>query len=193
MVQEANQRVRNDMQNLLPELHYRAIQTIRYVQRDNFLTNGEWKLEGFLKFFWLQDNSQKEVRDFVSQHAEEFTVLCPDGLCPPRWKQLHNEYRARFEYHFNVFFLFDEERANFVEYCRQLHAFSSAAPDGADLSRILLDGREFQGLRGIRASDFRSFFIALIASEDFERFQRMMFNAALRQRAGAGQAAGLTT
>eukprot|EP00420_Gonyaulax_spinifera_P031659 CAMPEP_0197881962 /NCGR_PEP_ID=MMETSP1439-20131203/9272_1 /TAXON_ID=66791 /ORGANISM="Gonyaulax spinifera, Strain CCMP409" /LENGTH=219 /DNA_ID=CAMNT_0043501599 /DNA_START=47 /DNA_END=706 /DNA_ORIENTATION=+ len=152
------------------------------------------KLEFFLNGFCHEETFQKEVQDFVSQHAAEFSVLCPDGSCPLRWTQLHNDYRKLFDDQVNgMIFLSDMEKAEFVEYCRQLHAASSSAPDDAELPDILPDDPECPNCRGIRASEFRSFFSALSASEDFECFQRIMFDAAMKQAVGAGQEAGPTT
>jgi len=135
------------------------------------------KLAPFVNGF-LEPDFQREVKDFVVQHAPGFAVACPDGSYPLSWTELHKEYQQLFERQFNS--VIQEEgfsRQDFHDYCSELQqaAKSLSAEDS------------LPGFPGIRVKEFQEFLQASTASQDFDRFLIVMSDAYLAAPAEVSQ------
>lgn len=152
------------------------------------------KLEFFIQVF-EKGKFQDDVRTFVRRHAVDFQVVCPDGSYPLIWTEFHKEYRQMFERQIDAaVWLSDLRNEEFMESCRRMHEASKGLPDAAELPDIMPDDPQMQDpkieTRPIRAGEFRKFFDALSASEDFYHFLRVMFDDVIRWRQECCSAAG---
>eukprot|EP00747_Dinoflagellata_sp_TGD_P210593 gnl/TRDRNA2_/TRDRNA2_83853_c0_seq1.p1 gnl/TRDRNA2_/TRDRNA2_83853_c0~~gnl/TRDRNA2_/TRDRNA2_83853_c0_seq1.p1 ORF type:complete len:282 (+),score=52.18 gnl/TRDRNA2_/TRDRNA2_83853_c0_seq1:66-848(+) len=143
------------------------------------------KLEFFIRGF-QESSFQEDVDEFVKAHAASFTVAHPDGSYPLEWTELHKQYKVLFDHQLDAMvWISDIQKGEFIEYCRRLHEVAAGCPDDAELPDVFPDDPECPNCRDIRASEFCSFLSALTASEDFDRFLRVMFDAVITQRSTA--------
>eukprot|EP00933_Yihiella_yeosuensis_P083875 TRINITY_DN98169_c0_g1_i1.p1 TRINITY_DN98169_c0_g1~~TRINITY_DN98169_c0_g1_i1.p1 ORF type:complete len:245 (+),score=66.62 TRINITY_DN98169_c0_g1_i1:36-737(+) len=129
------------------------------------------QLEPFLRGF--QESGFKfDVEEFVEKYTATFAVACPDGSHPLVWTTIHKEYRDLFERQLDTILEdLEIERDEFSSFCLEL----SQASDSLD------DDVELPGTGGARAADFGKFIEALTASEDYELFLKVMFNAVIEE------------
>jgi len=134
------------------------------------------QFEVFLRGF--QDRSfQSDLVAFVDRNAQIFTVACPDGSHPLIWTDVHREFKALFDGQLEAILADQDDgaftREEFLEEMSRLANSSRALPDAAELPET----------GGACVADFDNFLRVLTASEDYELFLQVMFQAGAKQRA----------
>eukprot|EP00928_Gymnodinium_smaydae_P050709 TRINITY_DN34277_c0_g1_i1.p1 TRINITY_DN34277_c0_g1~~TRINITY_DN34277_c0_g1_i1.p1 ORF type:complete len:281 (+),score=34.85 TRINITY_DN34277_c0_g1_i1:44-886(+) len=125
---------------------------------------GESSLTPFLQGF--QDAGfQVDLERFISERAEDFWIMHPDGSQPLEWTQHHNEYRSMYEQRLNVVLnRVGLTREQFVTYMTWLHQSAVQCREDPE--------------------DVYTFIEALTASEDYDTFKLMMFAEARKRALG---------
>lgn len=136
-----------------------------------------WQLQPIIRGF-TEPHFRKEVESFVSNNASEFAVVCHDGSYPHSWSILHKQYMEIFERQLTS--IVQEEgfsREDFFAHVAELRESASGLQ-----SESYLPGCEASFLppsQGITVTEFWDFLKVITASQDFDRFLKVMFEASV--------------